>query len=364
MNKGECPGCDLPVRASWFVKWGDNGTIVVRVNPVTRVALVESDLLNDIYRRIEDSIGVPIRRIVFEAERAAAKATIDTMVPKRYAWLVRNALVMHPVSRFFQLLCRLAGLANAHTVFYHVYKGSMASVKNAINLDIMAAMTLGAFESSEGIPYDHQWSEIGGQLYLIIMPAAGKPEIAERMVPEVTRPLRGTRRLEVCSRCGLPKALRHLRWDLPNAIITDTRRDVRMSFVDGYAFSVVFRELIAELGDDIVPIIIEASREYEGRVIEETGFLDDKRGREESYQEYLESLPVWGQGNPVSSEITDSMLVVTIENPFSSHLLAGQLLAVYEAVEGNPGSVEIDEFAPMRVRLTVTPADIALEKGM
>ena len=70
MNKGECPGCDLPVKIRWFVKWDDNGTIVVRVNPATRVALVESDLLNDIYRRIEESIGVPIRRIVFEAERA------------------------------------------------------------------------------------------------------------------------------------------------------------------------------------------------------------------------------------------------------------------------------------------------------
>ena len=35
------------------------------------------------------------------------------------------------------------------------------------------------------------------------------------------------------------------------------------------------------------------------------------------------------------------------------------IMAAYEAVEGHSGSVEIDEFAPMRVKLTVRPADFA-----
>lgn len=340
-----------------MVKWNDNGTIGMGPNPLHRVVLVESDLLDDIYKRIEATVGVPIRHIVFEAERAAAKATIDTMIPKRIAWLIRNRLVMHPGSHGLQHLARFAGLADAHTIFYHVFGGSMALVRNPMNRDIFAAMVVGAFESAEGLPHNHDWAEVGGRLYLIIMPAEEKPDIAERLVPEVTAPLPGNRRLERCPGCHMPATLDHLSWDLPNAVITDTRRGKRMSFIDGYAFSTVFRELIAELGEEIAPVIIEASREHARRGMEETGFLAAVRGQAATYNEFLELLPVYGQGNPVSSDFSDSTLVVSIENPYSVHLLAGQLLALHEAVQGCSGSVDIDEYASQKVKITVSPAD-------
>lgn len=300
-------------------------------------------------------MGVPIKHIVFEAERAASKATIDAIVPKSLAWATRNRLVMHPVSKLFQLLARQAGLADAHTIYYHVYKGSMAVVRNPFNREIFAAMVVGAFESAEDVVYNYDWVEIGRKLYLIILPAEQKSFIAERMTPQMVLPLPGGRALEKCPRCGLPLALRHLEWDPPNALITDTRRDVRMSLVDGYAFSVVLRELVSELGDEIVPIIVEASREYEQRRLTETGFASGDRSREAAYDEFLDDLPVCGQGNPVGHELTPRSLSVTIDNPYSVHLLAGQLLAVYEAVEKRPGSVEFDEFEAQRVMIGVVP---------
>ena len=128
-----------------------------------------------------------------------------------------------------------------------------------------------------------------------------------------------------------------------------------MSLIDGYAFSTVFRELIAELGSDIVPIIIEASREYTHRSIEETGFLGRPESPLTTYEEYLDLLPIYGHGNPVESEINDDLLRVTIENPYSVHMLAGQLLAIFEAVQGTRGSVSFDKFATQRVRITVSP---------
>lgn len=349
----ECPGCRLPRIFRWYVKWGDNGTIVMRLNPAVRTVLVESALLEDIYQRIEAAMGFPIRHIVFEAERAASKAVIDTMVPAILKPLVRNQLVMHPISRLLQLLARLGGMADVHTVFYRVFKGSMASVRNPMSRDIFAAMVVGAFESAEGTYYGHQWLELGGKLYLVIMPAGKKPLIAERMAPEVRAPLAGNRTLELCPGCGFPVALRHLDWDMPNGTITDTRRGVRMSFVDGYAFSAVFRELVSELGEDVVPIIIEASREYTRRRMQETGFLSESKGRETVYREFLDLLPLHGQGNPVSDELAGNRIAVTIENPYSVHLLAGQMLAVFEAVEGRDGSIDIDEPAPQRVLITV-----------
>lgn len=84
MKTDDCPGCSLPRVFRDLVKWGDDGTIVTKMNPYFRVVLVESDLLDDIYGRIEKTVGVPIRHIVFEAERAGGKATFDAMLPKRF----------------------------------------------------------------------------------------------------------------------------------------------------------------------------------------------------------------------------------------------------------------------------------------
>lgn len=351
-----CIGCSLPKVFGWLIRWESNGTIVMRLDPGLRAVLTESELLSDIYGRIEDAVGVPIRHIVFEAERAAAKATIDSLVPGRRSRLMRNRVVMHPASRFLQLVARLAGLADTHTVFYHVYRGSMAKVRNVFDEDIYAAMVVGAFESFEGTLYDHDWMELGGERLLVILPAKEKHDIAARMEPELARHRAGDRTLELCEHCGLPVALNHLRWDIPNAVITDRRSGTRMSFVDGYAFSAVFRELIAELGDEIVPIIVEASREYTLRRLEETGFLGRELGREAFYREFIELLPVYGQGNPRTWETSGDALEVVIENPHSPHLLAGQLLAIYESVEGRRGSASIEDIAYQRVGITVTPA--------
>jgi hypothetical protein len=246
------------------------------------MVLVESALLEDIYQRIEAALMISIREAVFEAERAAAVTIIDNLLPDwLIKWVLRNRLVMHPASRFLQILARTAGMADVHTVFYHVFRGSMARVRNEFNRELFAAIVVGAFERMEGVVYDHEWVEMGEELFLIINPAKGKPEIARRLKPEISMPLPGQRQLQLCPRCGFPRALDHLRWDLPEAMITDTRRDVRLSFVDGYAFSAVFRELIEELGEEIVPIIVEASSEYTSCSIEETGLLRGEREREE-----------------------------------------------------------------------------------
>jgi hypothetical protein len=351
----DCPACGKPRLFSRVIGWGDNGTIVSKFRPAFRLVLVESALLEDIYQRIENMLGISIREIVFEAERAASIATIDSLMPDWIIrWLMRNRIAMHPTSWGMQELARIAGLGDVHTVFYHVYRGAMSRVRNVYNRELFAAMVVGAFERVEGVIYDHVWIEMGEELFLLINHTTGKPEMSARMQPRLITPLPGQRRMDRCRQCGFPRDLDHLRWDTPNAIITDERRGVRMSFVDSYAFSMVFQELIDEFGEEIVPVIVAAASEYTRSLVEETGILAGGKEREEVYREFLELLPLHGKGNPVQSDLTGDAIVVTIENPYSTYLLSGELLAIYEAVEAHPGTIDIYDEA-QRVKITITP---------
>jgi hypothetical protein len=81
--------------------------------------------------------------------------------------------------------------------------------------------------------------------------------------------------------------------------------------------------------------------------------LRGERKREEIYEDFLDLLPLYGKGNPVQSDMSKDVLAVTVENPYSAYLLAGELLAIYEAVEGHPGAIDIyDEV--QRVRITIS----------
>jgi hypothetical protein len=316
---------------------------------------VESDLLDEVFNRIEKAVGVPIRHIAFEAERAAAEATIDTFVPAFAPWLVRNRFTMHPASRFLQLLARVAGMADANTLYYRAFHGSLARVHNPFNRDYFAAMTVGAFESMEGLSHEHVWADMGGELFLFIHPVKGKSEISHRMAPHIIKALPGNRSLGLCQSCGFPEELRYLQWDIPQASITDTRTGMRMTFVEGYAFSAVFRELVAELGDDIIPVIVNASYEYLQRNMEQTGFLESSTSREELYDSFLDEIAIYGHGNPTKKELGHRSLAVSIDNPYSIFFLAGQLLALYEAVEGHPGDVHWERPREQSVVISIDP---------
>lgn len=355
MGMLECPSCGKPRLFGYAIKWENNGIIVSRYRAAYRLVLVESALLEDIYQRIEITLGMSIRDIVFEAERATIVAMIEGLMPE---WLVkglvRNRVLMHPTTRVMEALARVAGLGDVRRVFYHPFRGAISRARNVHNRELFAAMVVGTFERLEDVVYDLKWIEMGGELYFFINPAKGKAKVAAGMKPRIDVPLPGHRELELCPRCGFPRALAHLRWDLPNAVIMDERRGVRMSFIDAYAFSTVFRELIDELGEEIVPIIVEAATEYTLRRMEETGLLGGEREREDVYGDFFARLPLFGKGNPVRVDLPPGTLKATIENPYSSLLLSGELLAAYEAVEGRPGTTDIHDEG-RKVTITITP---------
>ncbi len=334
MEYRRCKECGFPVRFAHWLRWENNGTIVQRTSPNFRVVIMESNFLEDLFGRIEKNLGISVRHIVFEAQKSGAKGYISNMLNGPLGKLLSIPKAKGLVVGQFHALGILGGSAYSETVDYRPGEYGVALIRNPYSKDLMAAMVEGAFEAMEKKPYGHTWSERGEDLLLRVEATREQESLSERMYLVFPPAHPGNIQFARCKRCNVPLDLRYLKWYENEGIILDTRRDKRVNFLDGYVPPTVFREFRKELGDTVVPIIIDAQREYFLEYIRELELLKLARGDlHNMYHILLDTLPVFGQGNPVSIVRTDSKLEVTVENPYDELLLAGTLAACYQAVE-------------------------------
>lgn len=359
-----CRVCGFPRLVSLIVRWNDNGTITQAMNRDFRVVIQHFGFLDTLFTNIEARLGVPIGHIAFEAQRNACKAVIGSL----YDAIPGTGLVgrFDPFKRLgvgqFNKLASLTGQCHSETVMYLPGEKGIARVRNPFHLNLMAAIIVGAFETLEGVPFDHSWEEEGPDTHLItIVRAKEKPEISERMTLERRPALPGDRRFDRCPRCRVPGTVAHLKWAENEGTITDTRTGTRVIMLDGYMITTVFREMAKELGDEVNEILVDAQRELTLEQSDRLGIAAGVRGpdpgeQEGVYREYLNTLAVYGQGNPVLLDIEGKSLKVIIENPYEIYILAGTILGLYEAFQRTPGRVSWELAREGVVSYTVEPA--------
>jgi hypothetical protein len=364
MAMKRCRECGFPYWLSKLIRWNDNGTITMNVNPDYRIVIIESDFLSHLFTRIEKSLEMSISHLVFEAQRNASVHTIESQL-KRFPYFIgRWGPNKHVVIRSFCRLSIWLGQAYARPLHYRPGKGGEAVVRNPYNRELMAAIILGAFESLERKPFEHDWIGTGEEDVISVRPTQARPEISERLdflYPEL-KP--GHFHMPRCRSCGTPRELAYLRWNEEEGTITDNRRNTRLTFLDGYVPNVVFRELERELGEDVYPLIIQAEKDYTHRRIRELGIAGGEGGvlprreRESIYENALATLPPRGQGNPVDYHYGYDGMTVTVDNPYNVHLLAGQMAALFEAAEGKAAQVEWHSPDPSSIVFTVRAEEI------
>ncbi len=261
MKIKRCKKCGFSWVLAKMVRFRGNGTIIQLFTSGFRLVLIEANFLTEIFQRIEEELGLPIMHIVFEAQR---NASIDT-INNGLRGPLNAVRWTSPAKKFtVGIFCRLAvwsGQSYAKTIIYKPGKLGEAVVRNPFNRELMAAIIVGAFESLERKPFGYTWRTVNGTDIICIKPEPSRSDISDRMTL-APRPLKkGNRSYPRCSRCGAPQLL-NLEWFPDEGRIMDTRRYVRMAFLDAYTAGVVFRELAKELGDDVYPIIIDAQRAF------------------------------------------------------------------------------------------------------
>jgi len=357
MKVKKCKVCGFCIPLARFLRFNDNGTITERLMPDFRAVLIEADFITEVFRRIENDLGVSVQHIVFEAQRAASKAVIDSNIKGILAGARLGAAKNITVNMFCQVAV-WTGQAYAETVVYKPKKYGEAILRNPFNREIMAAVIVGAFESLEKMPFKHTWVNKHGEELILVRPDTGRPPMADRINIEIVKPKPGDRSFERCPECGVPIGLSGLDWQEDKGIIMEMRRGVRMVFLDSYVPQVVFQELTREFGELVYPTVVDAMKNFSLKWLK-AEYLDRDMelfaNREKLYAEVLENIALRGQGNPVGIDLQGGNITVVMENPFNVHILAGHLAAMFELGEGKRADIGWDYLDEATVRFDLAP---------
>ena len=134
----------------------------------------------------------------------------------------------------------------------------------------------------------------------------------------------------------------------------------------GYLFSLTWdgeclflRELAQELGNEVYSLLVSAQRDWTIEHIELLGKTRAMKGMElkEALRSYLEDLPIFGYGNPVSLKAAGPEIEIVIENPFNEDFLAGILQGLYQEYSGRKSVVSCKETAKATASFVIKTAD-------
>src|SRR5450756_1345806 len=78
-----CKTCGVPRMISTVFSWGDNGVISISHSPKARMAFYESGNIDNIFRGVQDLIGVPIEHIVMERKRRDTRRFMERVFPEQ-----------------------------------------------------------------------------------------------------------------------------------------------------------------------------------------------------------------------------------------------------------------------------------------
>src|SRR4030042_2394070 len=79
---GVCESCGVPKLISSVFSWDDNGIISISYSPGARMVFYESENIDNIFRGVEELIGLSIEHIVMERKRRDTRRFMARVLAK------------------------------------------------------------------------------------------------------------------------------------------------------------------------------------------------------------------------------------------------------------------------------------------
>jgi hypothetical protein len=351
----QCRECGVPIQVSKGQTWQANGVIAETKDPDHRMVFFESENLQNVYKNIEDTIGVSIERIVVESQSRSTRQYLEKLISP----VLRKLLALfYPglIARRMADIARLYGYGELSVLDLRIqripfadHKGDYAvnSVRNPYSIYRLSGDNLGGMEAAAGRACTVDRELTDDNTYRITIRAGSHPpELKERLGRKQYVQKSGNIELERCPSCGIPLGVARFQWDLENGIIADRDSRRRMAIFGPGAADAAFEDLEAELGETIPETVIDAQRQYVKASM-----------RSEDYHNFTSELEkvlaLRGVGMLARFEADDKHISVTIKNSCLHLWMVGIIQGLFELGTGNSNTTREWELSNEGV-LTVT----------
>lgn len=350
-----CPDCGVPAFIGRELVWGSDGVIHLRRSPQNRLVLYESNVLDNLFRGIEELIGLPIEHIVIESRRREVRRYMESVFPhwvrsslmrineglsglpgfRRWGHLIRNPIGKAVAAKAFQV-GKVYGYGEPYWgplwEARDVHPWRVMPVKRPYSVLFYAAEILATVEAFECRDMWVRYEAHGEDDWLFtVYPADHPVELRERLRRR-RYPFRdGDLRMERCHRCGVPRELERMEWDLDRGLIVDRDSGRRMAIFGPHAVDSVIADLEEELGEEIPRAAVEAQRRYvRSRVAQENW---RRRGTT-----FARMAALRGLGYVDDFAVDEKRLRVILVNSCMPYLCVGMAQALYELAMGKERS--------------------------
>jgi hypothetical protein len=351
-----CRLCGVPLLIGGAFEWTDGGIISIKNSPKARMVFYESGNIDNVFRGIEQLIGVPIEHIAMERKRRDTRRFMERIFPEQVelqkATLGRDGADkvsdIEPAVRA-EILERGDATNRQATAIGTAYGyGSIKFselwevwdtfpwrtqvIRNPYSIIFFSADMLATVEAFEQRDMRVKYEKVSEGTYLLAaVPGEHPIELAERLKRRTYEIKPGDVAFERCPECGVPASVGRCRWNLDEGTITEPENNRRMALFDPAAIDTVFEDLEAELGEEVPEAIIEAQRRY-GKLS-----MSAENWRRSGY-DFKSWNAMRGLGNMTAFKADSKRVSLTLENPSMHLAMVGMAKALYELAWGAESS--------------------------
>jgi hypothetical protein len=352
-----CPECKVPRHISDEHDWLDNGVIVSKRDRKSRMAFIESENLDPVYKGIGQLIGMPIERIVIDVSRRRTREYIDQLIPDEILDLFRSHQIeLQPLIDILLDTAVVMGYGK-YTVTGLSYEDDESDyVTIRIEEPYSSPLACGSFAGSvealvnrePGISY----MEVSpGVFEATIIPSKNPPELKTRLGWKgfYQEYKEGDIELEKCRTCGAPMALSGFRWHFDRGAIKSSWTHRRMALLGPAMLDPVFDELEEELGEAIPRVVVEAQRHFV-----KTGFYSIEEIGDEG--NIRNQFALRGLGNLREIKMGEQGVLLRMENAAMHLLVVGLVQGLFEMAFGIESNVDWELSGEGDLEVEVIPA--------
>lgn len=335
-----CKECGVPSLIGNGLRWENNGVISITMSPGNRLVFYESETIDNLFKGIEEIIGLPLEHIVIESKRRETRGYVEKVFPvsdRDAMWSIDGGMdeFLGRVRRFntqIEKMGRIYGYGDVDLGEAwekgDAYPWRIQMVRNPYSLAFNTADTLGSVEALEGRDLWVERRETGDNAYEVKVCEGTHPlELKERLRHKRYPFKPGDIAFDRCPACAVPLDVGRCRWDLAAGTIYDPVTGRRMAFFGEGALDAVLDDLAAELGEEIPHMAVEAQRRFVKSYMREE---DWKR----SGWEFKQMIALRGLGDLVSFDGKRRGGVLTIHNSCLHLPMVGFTQALVELAMG------------------------------